>query len=139
MPLSKNVLDNESRKFDVDSNDDVVVRVKDTDGGTILTDIETNTSPVSSTIYDTINVTNTATPVRVGVANMVGRTYITIQAKGSTVFIGTDNTVTSGNSGSGFKLTSNSSITFAYDESITVYAIKSGGGNAKVYVSEGTR
>ena len=67
---------------------------------------------------------------------MIGRRFITIQAKGGTVWVGTDNTVTSGNGGTGFKLSSNSSVTLDYDPTITVYAIKSGAGSTNVFVSE---
>lgn len=112
------------------------LKVNDSDGNDLLTDIEDNTSPRSTANYALVGVTNTATALNVSGTNLVGRKSITIQPKGSTIYVGFDNTVTSGNNGTGIKVSSGSVITFPYDDTITIYAIKSGGGTANTFVSE---
>lgn len=94
--------------------------------------------PESTSVYDVVSVTNTATILRVGGSNLANRRTITIQPKGSTIYVGFDASVTAGNSGNGIKVTSNSVLVLSKDENTDVYAIKSGGGSSNVYVSEAT-
>lgn len=92
--------------------------------------------PTSEAVYNSINVTNTATPLRVGATNLEGRSQVVVQPKGSTIFVGYDNTVTSGNNGTGIKVTSNSVMVFIIDDGVTLYGIKTGGGSVSTFVSE---
>lgn len=92
--------------------------------------------PYSEFVYDVVEVTNTATALRVGVSNMTGRRKIVIQPKSGTIYVGFDNTVTAGNNGTGRKITSGSVYTEFVDEGATIWAIKSGSGNVKTSVQE---
>lgn len=94
-----------------------------------------NSSPISKVIYDVKDVTTSVSLLAVGIANQEGRRSITIQPKGKTIWYGYDNTVTSGNSGNGFKLTSNSFATIELSEDQEIYAVTSSG-IAKVTVAE---
>lgn len=98
--------------------------------------LPTEETPESETVSDVLDITNVAIPLRVGAANLEGRRSITIQPKGGTIYIGYSALVTAGNNGTGFKLTSNSSVTLPKDENVTVYAIRNGGGTTKVFVEE---
>lgn len=95
--------------------------------------LSTYDAPESGGIYDTIPVTNVATPLRVGGSNLAGRRSVTVQPKGGTIYVGYDASVTTS---SGFRLSSNSSFTLPKGDAVTIYGIKSGGGSVDVFVSE---
>lgn len=90
-----------------------------------------------SFIYGNVSVTNTATPIYVGAGELAGRRFLIIQPKGSTIYVGFDNTVTAGNNGNGIKVTSNTVLELDVLDNVTVYAIKSGGGSVNCFVGEG--
>lgn len=139
MGFSPNIKDREHAKFEENQTDGGTdVRVNDKVGNAILEDIKDNTNSKTSAVSGVVTVTNTATLLFADTAPLTDRKTITIQAKGSTVYIGFDSSVTSGNSGTGMKLSSNSVISFSYTEAISIYAIKSGGGSANVWVGEDT-
>ena len=129
MALSKTIDDREYKKFTENSNGKTTVRV-------ISTLPSGDDKPTEAFIYDVVSVTNTATPLRVGGTNQTNRKTIVVQPKGSTIYIGYDNTVTAGNNGTGEKITNGSTVEIDVDENTTIYAIRSGGGSVNVHVTE---
>lgn len=127
IPGSKYIYNEQEKRFEVISTGGTI----DPEGSLIVTE-----APDTVGIFTVLSVTNTASAMRIGVANLEGRRSITIQPKGGTIYIGYDNTVTAGNSGTGIKLSSGSVFTVPKGEDVTVYAIKSGAGSVNVFVSE---
>lgn len=105
---------------------------------TVVSGVEIDVTPVpiNSILYGVISVTNTAVALKIGASNMTDRRTITIQPKGGAIFIGYDNTVTAGNSGTGEKITNGEIVELDLDAAITIYAIKNGSGSVNVHVAE---
>lgn len=81
-------------------------------------------------------VPNTPIKLEAIAGNMPKRHTIVVQPKGGAIFVSTDPTVTAGNNGTGEKISNGETAYFDYNETIDLYAIKSGGGNIKVYIRE---
>ena len=74
--------------------------------------------------YTTVSVSTTATELKVGGSALQDRKVLLIQAKGNSIFIGTDSSVTSAN---GIELFKNQLVPLEVGDAITVFAIASSG------------
>jgi hypothetical protein len=75
-------------------------------------------------IYGTLNITTTASELKIGGSPLDERKLILIQAKGNSIYIGSDSSVTSSN---GIEIFKNQIVPLEVGDKVTVYAIASAG------------